>query len=894
MRSQIRRRGGADRAQPIGRHSGTVGPRGAAAVTLLALLALVAGTGGPLSLTPPAAAKDQFALELDQGHVDAFTLLWSDSELRVGLQEDVTGHHVLHDPEDVLLRVKEAARTTLPTPVPDSLSFLGEGGSDVWFLPQTQDPDLIWPGWSTERVPAGVFTDPMRIHVEAVDGPGKVFVWQTGSFGESTSMLDSGGHQLPGRIATDVNAHVHANWAFSEPGRYVLTVRASGTRTTGGTVESAPVTYTFDVGDGTTTPPPTTPPTTPPPTTPPPATPPPTTPPPTTPPPTTPSGTWDVPNGTVNSRGATVLNNGHVDVASVLEGKKLVTRVKDTTTSTAAWRDPATTVLQLLPRTRTTVPPNPAYAFLGAPGGSFYQVTQTQQPGLLWPGWSTEGIPADATTGGVLWTLDDMSGPGQFAIYETDPFGRPSVLFNTRDGITEADRFTIPKNTHAHGSWAFSEQGLYCLSGQRVAQLTSGETVSDHYLLAVAVGAADVMDVDPALCGKEVVTDAPVVAPPSADDDRTGGKGRDKGKNKGKDEDNGGDQGSDEDTGGQDQDSGARGDVPTGPGAADCLAPVARTVPPAPSARTRAVTVLSAGHIDYAARIVGGRLTSQIGDDTSGSKVYREPSSTVLWLRPQSRVTLPSGYGEVGPPGSTVWQVPQTQDPALIWLGWNTEQLNAGNARGGVTWRLDGVQGPGTVKVYLSGSFGGVQDMVFTGAGSSYTIPLGVHTHANWAFSEEGVYRLTSTQSVTLADGTRSSDTETMTIAVGDVDPTSVPTTATPDASPDAGATDADTGTGTDCDSAAGGGDVTSGDAQVAAAAAPQVAAPAAPAGVSLDVPSAAADTEVAAAAAVADPRESEPVPLLLGALGGLLLFGAGGTGALWWRRPSLAAGGAT
>lgn len=200
-----------------------------------------------LGTATTAAAEDR--LVLDQGHIDAFTLTWSDNALDVQLQEDVTGSHVPHAPEDVLLKVKPESALELPDPVPPSLSFLGQPGDTVYYLPQTQDPNLIWPGWSTERIPAGVFTNPLRIQVTDVTGPGEVFLWQTGSFGESKSVL-GGGFQLPGTISPNANVHAHANWAFTEEGTYSFTVVAGGDLAGGGgTVNSAPRTYTFQVGD---------------------------------------------------------------------------------------------------------------------------------------------------------------------------------------------------------------------------------------------------------------------------------------------------------------------------------------------------------------------------------------------------------------------------------------------------------------------------------------------------------------------------------------------------------------------------------------------------------------------------------------------------------------------
>ncbi len=213
------------------------------------------------------------------------------------------------------------------------------------------------------------------------------------------------------------------------------------------------------------------------------------------------SAVWHVPNGTVNKAGATVLNDGHIDVASLVRGEALVTQVKDTTMSTTpAWRGLDETVLQLLPGSQATVPTGEQWAFLGQPGSTFYRVTQTQQPNLLWPGWSTESIPADDTKAGIDWALTGASGPGQFVLYQIGPFGDAVVLFNTRDGITAADRFEIPKATHAHGTWAFSAPGNYCLSFERSATLASGKEARDAFGLAIAVGQADVMHVDPARC----------------------------------------------------------------------------------------------------------------------------------------------------------------------------------------------------------------------------------------------------------------------------------------------------------------------------------------------------------------------------------------------------------
>ncbi|MFC5929651.1 hypothetical protein D6T64_06990 [Cryobacterium melibiosiphilum] len=459
---------------------------------------------------------------------------------------------------------------------------------------------------------------------------------------------------------------------------------------------------------------------------------------------------WNVPNGTLTDSGAVILNDGHVDIASVLNKNALVdgalkTQIKDTTESSdALWRDPEQTVLQVLPGAQTSAPGSGDYAFLGERGDPLWQVTQTQQQGLLWPGWSTEQIAVEGTQTGVDWALTDASGPGEFALYEASStvIGGVDVRFNTRDGLTSADSYVIPKNTHAHGTWAFSAEGSYCLAFTRSTTLAGGAAAVDDFVLAFAVGEVDVTGIDPADC---------FAGTPNTEDPGAG----------------------EPDDGSTDVDAGAgSGDTGAGIGTGT-TAPTVTTPASQAQAATQCVaggTILSAGHVDYASRLVNGRLQSLIKDGSTQSTVWREPSQVVLWLKPSSRVTLPAGYSSIGTVGSSIWQVPQTQNTNLVWLGWNTESLNAAQASSPVSFSLDAVDGPGSVNVYLNGEFGGVKSVVFANGGT-HSVDLGKHVHGNWAFSAEGTYHLTFTQSVTLANGQVSRDTETLTVAVGDVDP---------------------------------------------------------------------------------------------------------------------------
>ena len=46
-----------------------------------------------------------------------------------------------------------------------------------------------------------------------------------------------------------------------------------------------------------------------------------------------------------------------------------------------------------------------------------------------------------------------MDGPGHVYLYATDTFGSPVVMFNSADGISEADKFVTKAGAHAISRW---------------------------------------------------------------------------------------------------------------------------------------------------------------------------------------------------------------------------------------------------------------------------------------------------------------------------------------------------------------------------------------------------------------------------------------------------------
>lgn len=187
--------------------------------------------------------------------------------------------------------------------------------------------------------------------------------------------------------------------------------------------------------------------------------------------------------------GRVVIDKGHIDaVAPRLLPDGLHIQVKDGTVAGATtWREPADVELKATSASRTALPSSPELAFLGAAGKQVFLLPQTQRADVLWAGWSTEELrPADVS-GPVTWSLTAVEGPGAFGLFTTGSFGEPTVLFNSTDGLPDAQ--SVPLGTHAHANWVFAEPGRYRLTFTATAPGTGGPlTDTETYTFTIGDG----------------------------------------------------------------------------------------------------------------------------------------------------------------------------------------------------------------------------------------------------------------------------------------------------------------------------------------------------------------------------------------------------------------------
>ncbi|PLA38808.1 hypothetical protein CYJ46_00290 [Corynebacterium coyleae] len=196
----------------------------------------------PGTSTPNAAAKERALIKA--GHMD-MALVGEGSSLSTVLIDDSDPLHPAHRPSgSFIFAVPDSARTDLPDSVRDS--FPGSP-AQMWILPQAQDKNLPWLGFSTTGVSASAIEEGSRITVSMRDvtGPGRLMTWHEDLRGLRIE-LDSGDPSKT--LQYPVNAHDHQGFGFTEPGIYTATFVYSGTTRDGEAFEKELV-ATFAVGD---------------------------------------------------------------------------------------------------------------------------------------------------------------------------------------------------------------------------------------------------------------------------------------------------------------------------------------------------------------------------------------------------------------------------------------------------------------------------------------------------------------------------------------------------------------------------------------------------------------------------------------------------------------------
>ena len=219
--------------------------------------------------------------------------------------------------------------------------------------------------------------------------------------------------------------------------------------------------------------------------------------------------------------------------------------------------------------------------------------------------------------------------------------------------------------------------------------------------------------------------------------------------------------------------------------------------------------VVDTGHVDIGPRMVDGQWSVALRDDSGAHPVWRDPDRTVLRVSDAALMAAPTGsdYAFMGAQaGEQYYVVPQTQNPDVVWLGWNTQDPGVVSAIDrGATMSIGSVAGPGRTWMFLQdGTFGKPRLLVDgqSEQAQDVWVDASTHVHANWVFTAPGVYTAALTFSARTTDGQQLSASTTLRFAVGSQTSADEAFAAAPAAAAEAGAA----GSAGSADSAGGGG----------------------------------------------------------------------------------------
>lgn len=180
------------------------------------------------------------------------------------------------------------------------------------------------------------------------------------------------------------------------------------------------------------------------------------------------------------------------------------------------------------------------------------------------------------------------------------------------------------------------------------------------------------------------------------------------------------------------------------------------------------------GHVDLGPRATANGWELMARDDTVTPPVWRHLDDVLLRVHDTARMERPSDKSFdflASPAGAQVHVIPQTELRDVVWLGWNTQHPSIANRIGrGATLKLDGVEGPGQLDVFLANGFDAPQPLWRHDgpAGQSLWMDANTHVHANWVFSKPGTYLVHLRVEAKDPTGPQLVDRKVVRIAVGD------------------------------------------------------------------------------------------------------------------------------
>ena len=179
-------------------------------------------------------------------HANLVDLSLRDGALTLGSRASTHDGEGIYDPARTVFHLPNTDSTR--STVAAGYEFIAPKGTPIWYIPHTGTGGILHPGFGADNIPRDALKENKisleLVRTQAPDG-GSVEVFREDPSGPTR--LFSSRENLPAHTIT-AGEHAHPGWAFTAPGVYRLTFRATAQRTDG-TPISAEQTYTVAVGD---------------------------------------------------------------------------------------------------------------------------------------------------------------------------------------------------------------------------------------------------------------------------------------------------------------------------------------------------------------------------------------------------------------------------------------------------------------------------------------------------------------------------------------------------------------------------------------------------------------------------------------------------------------------
>lgn len=408
--------------------------------------------------------------------------------------------------------------------------FLGVApGNAFYVLPETENPDLLYLGLSTEEIETGTLQSGIaRLQLVGVNGPGEFSIWSSGALQPTVRVATSDGISLADSVTLVEGSHAHFNYAFSKRGNYEIIFKAFGRLADGTEIEGEASSIFFRVGNN------------------------------------SPQSADDsfvvspdnslrgnvlfndsdpdgdslsaqvlsqptkgtvtlradgsfvyVPSGTfagadsftysvhdpyeglfvgnvsiVEAVGKAFdadLVLGHVDISAEVHSHEEDENhwdfhIHDEESDVEYHPEDAQFILNATSRLlRTGGAAGSLFDFLGvAAGEAFFVLPELENVNQLFLGISADSIdPETFVEGTAKLKLISVDGPGEFSVW-TNSLVAPEVHMATLNGITADDYVELIPGSHSHYNYAFSKLGSYALTFQATGILLGGEVVTSN------------------------------------------------------------------------------------------------------------------------------------------------------------------------------------------------------------------------------------------------------------------------------------------------------------------------------------------------------------------------------------------------------------------------------